>query len=109
MLARANDDVQISSRAAHRSGVSTPLQPDSLAIARACLNSNLDRLVALHPGLAVTNRADRAVLSATSTASAGNFELHAATLLRDRSLAVTLSTLARLLYIALSMTVTARL
>ena len=103
----AHDDVEIAGRCAHGSGVAATGQTNALAIARAGLDANLQRLAALDAALAVAGRADGAVLAAAAAARTRHVELHAAALLRDLALAVALRTFARLLDVTLAVTVAA--
>src|ERR1700760_3144400 len=109
MLAHAHDDVKVALWAAQRAGIAAPWNTYALSVARARLDSHLDRLVALYSRLSVTHRTDSPILTATSTARAGNFKLHAAALLGDRALAMALWTFAGLLDVTLTVTIAARL
>src|SRR5262249_7301393 len=90
MLTGANHDVQIAGTRAHRAGIASSGEANALAVTRARLDADLQRLAALHASFAVTRRTHATILATSAAARAWHIELHAAALLRDLALAVAL-------------------
>src|ERR1700747_3086416 len=107
MVFCTDDYVEIAWRAPLRPGCPLCLNPDALPIAGSGLDTNLERLGALHRTLPVTHRAGRNVLARTMAARAGDVELLASARLLDGSFAFALRTHPRLFDIAIAIAIAA--
>ena len=95
MIAGADDGVKVAWRSAVGSSVSLAGNADALAVARAGLDADLERLGVRDRAFAVARGAGGQILSGSVAARALDIELHAAAGLGDLSGTVALRTLAR--------------
>src|ERR1700677_2263596 len=91
----ADDHVEIAGRAAARSGVAFAGQSNALAVARACLDANFQRLGAADCAFTVAGWAGGDVFACAFAVGTLHVELHAAAGLRDLSGAVALGAFSR--------------
>jgi len=109
MIPRADNHVEIPSRAAVQPGIAFTRNSNALSVAGARLDSHFKRLGVLDCPFAMANRACGDILPGTVAARASHVELHAPTRLRNLSTSSALRALAGRFQIAISVTITANI